>query len=197
MDDRISDLPDELLLGILNQLRSLPAAARTSVLSRRWRRVWASVPDIVLISGPTQRAASFVDMVDAALAAYTADPSVPLRSVQIIAPFGYCDVPAGRVAAWLLFASRQRLAGKLDLRADLHPGKQLPKEVDLPPFERVRGIFLALGEQFHLRLPPVGVFATLADLEITLATMDARTLEVMVSTQWPRLRKLTLMLVTH
>jgi hypothetical protein len=69
MDDRISDLPDELLLGILDQLRSLPAAARTSVLSRRWRRVWASVPDIVIVSGPTQRAASFVDMVDAALAA--------------------------------------------------------------------------------------------------------------------------------
>ncbi|TVU38525.1 hypothetical protein EJB05_11899, partial [Eragrostis curvula] len=36
--DRISDLPDELLHAILARLRSADAAARTSILSRRWLR---------------------------------------------------------------------------------------------------------------------------------------------------------------
>ncbi|TVU38500.1 hypothetical protein EJB05_11873, partial [Eragrostis curvula] len=37
--DRISGLPDELLHSILVRLRSARAAARTSLLSHRWRRL--------------------------------------------------------------------------------------------------------------------------------------------------------------
>ncbi|GAB2284568.1 hypothetical protein Dimus_019023 [Dionaea muscipula] len=37
--DRISELPDEVLFSILSRL-SLQEAARTTVLSRRWRYVW-------------------------------------------------------------------------------------------------------------------------------------------------------------
>ncbi|KAM0878963.1 hypothetical protein ACQ4PT_034535 [Festuca glaucescens] len=191
--DHISDLPDELLHGILSRLRSFPAAVRTSRLSRRWCRVWASVPDITLVSDLIHQGTSFLDMVDAALAAYSADPPVTLRNVKISMP--YHNDQAGRVSAWLLFAS-QRVAGKLDLRVDLAYHKQLPDEIDLPPFKRAMGIALALGAHFHLRLSPVGVFAALVDLNITLATMDARELEVLVSSQCPRLRNLTLMHVT-
>ncbi|KAM0892360.1 hypothetical protein ACQ4PT_025797 [Festuca glaucescens] len=193
--DHISDLPDELLHGIPSRLRSFPAAVRTSRLSRHWRRVWASVPDIILASDLIHQGTSFLDIIDAALAAYSADPPVTLRNVEIIVPYECHNVQAGRVAAWLLFASR-RVAGKLDLRADLAYHKQLPNEIDLPPFKRAMGIALALGAHFHLRFPPVGVFAALADLDITLATMDAWALEVLVSSQCPRLRNLTLMLVT-
>ncbi|KAK1692820.1 hypothetical protein QYE76_009517 [Lolium multiflorum] len=190
--DHISDLPDELLHGILSRLRSFPAAVRTSVLSRRWRRVWASVPDIILVHQST----SFLDMVDGALAAYgAADVPVTLRNVQIIVPYRCYNVHAGRLAAWLLFASRRRAAGKLDLSAYLDH-KQLPNEIDLPPFDRAMGISLFLGRHFHLRFPAVGVFAALADLDIALATMDARALEVLVSSQCPRLRNLTLKFVT-
>ena len=43
-EDLISGLPDELLHIILIRLPSAAAAARTSVLSRRWRGVWAHMP---------------------------------------------------------------------------------------------------------------------------------------------------------
>ncbi|CAN6328772.1 unnamed protein product [Urochloa humidicola] len=38
--DRISSLPDELLLDILVRLFDLPEAARTTILSCRWYRLW-------------------------------------------------------------------------------------------------------------------------------------------------------------
>ncbi|KAF0905149.1 hypothetical protein E2562_000945 [Oryza meyeriana var. granulata] len=47
-EDYISGLPNELLHHILIRLLSTAAAARTSVLSRRWLRVWAHLPELVL-----------------------------------------------------------------------------------------------------------------------------------------------------
>jgi hypothetical protein len=44
-DDRLSDLPDSLIQSILSFLESRQAV-RSSVLSRRWRHLWRSVPCI-------------------------------------------------------------------------------------------------------------------------------------------------------
>ncbi|XP_044381118.1 putative FBD-associated F-box protein At5g50270 [Triticum aestivum] len=46
--DRISALPDDLLLLVLARLPCAAAAARTGVLSRRWRGLWAHLRQIVL-----------------------------------------------------------------------------------------------------------------------------------------------------
>ncbi|XP_074580650.1 F-box/FBD/LRR-repeat protein At1g78750-like [Curcuma longa] len=48
-EDYISSLPDGLLYHILSFLPTLDSI-RTSLLSRRWRRLWASVPAIVFFS---------------------------------------------------------------------------------------------------------------------------------------------------
>ncbi|XP_038710773.1 F-box/LRR-repeat protein At3g58900-like isoform X1 [Tripterygium wilfordii] len=44
-EDKISGLPDEVLLSILSLL-SMKEAARTSVLARRWRKVWTFIPNL-------------------------------------------------------------------------------------------------------------------------------------------------------
>ncbi|GJN11453.1 hypothetical protein PR202_ga29648 [Eleusine coracana subsp. coracana] len=65
-EDHISGLPDDLLHLILLRLGSTRVAARTSVLSRRWRRVWTHLPRLDLFNEePPPRL--FLDYVDAAL----------------------------------------------------------------------------------------------------------------------------------
>uniref|UniRef100_A0A0E0LIM7 F-box domain-containing protein n=1 Tax=Oryza punctata TaxID=4537 RepID=A0A0E0LIM7_ORYPU len=44
--DRLSALPDDVLHLILLRVRSAEAAARTSVLARRWRHVWTTLPEL-------------------------------------------------------------------------------------------------------------------------------------------------------
>jgi hypothetical protein len=44
-EDRISELPDDLLITILGHLDTRSSAA-TSVLSRRWQHLWKSVPKL-------------------------------------------------------------------------------------------------------------------------------------------------------
>ena len=189
--DRISNLPNDLLQGILLHLRSTPAAARTSALSRRWRRVWASLPDLVLADDVIHHRASFFDTVDEALAASL---SVRLRALEIIVPYRCQNVPAVRVAAWLLFASR-RLASEINLCVPFSADDPPQGEIELPPFELATSMALVLGNQYILRPPPTGVFTALADLDIGQATLDGRALEVLVSSQCPRLEKLTLLYV--
>ncbi|KQK07622.1 putative FBD-associated F-box protein At5g22720 isoform X2 [Brachypodium distachyon] len=186
-EDRVSGLPDELLHEILRRLQSSPAAARTSALSRRWRRVWASVPDLVLGDDlQIHHGASFLDAVDGALDSYAAaaDPSSHLHGLEITVPFAgiHVDVPARRVAPWLRFAARCR-AVALHLRINSCPIPPWAREeLDLPLLETATSITLVLGSRFRLRPPLSGAFAALADLEIKLGAMETRALEVLVST---------------
>ncbi|CAN0901574.1 F-box/FBD/LRR-repeat protein At2g04230 [Linum grandiflorum] len=62
--DQISDLPVEIQHKILQNLSSHKHAARTSTLSKRWRSVWRSYPDVVFdedINADGQRFQNFVE----------------------------------------------------------------------------------------------------------------------------------------
>ncbi|CAN6372579.1 unnamed protein product [Urochloa humidicola] len=118
-EDRVSGIPDELLHAILVRLRSTRAAARTGVLSRRWRRVWTSLPELVLEErvDASPPPASFLDAIDAALAANDDAPALErFRIVLSTTRYGR-RVLAGRVARWLRFASERASAGGVVLRA--------------------------------------------------------------------------------
>ena len=179
-EDRISGLPDELLHSILLRLGSVRAAARTGALSRRWRRVWTRLPELVFDSGsldtpPPAPAASFARAVDRTLAAYDADSDVTLEGLVIVVPAAASYVPAGRVVRWLRFAAG-RVAGELVLFMPRPLGMR-PDELEvllhgasfeLPACERAKAIALRLKLVWCLRLGPAGSFAALTSLTILL-----------------------------
>ncbi|CAO2184647.1 unnamed protein product [Urochloa humidicola] len=191
-EDRISDLPDELLHCILLRLQSTRAAARTSLLSRRWRHVWAGLPDLLLGSqdDTQQPAATLLDSVDAALAACAA-PSVVQRLDIPLYAYGL-RVPACRVASWLRFASLHRVGTLyIYLPPPLEPEAE---ELELPVWDGATKINLTLVRHWQLRIRPAGLFMALTDLELWSAAMEGRELTALVSSQCPRLRNLTLFL---
>lgn len=194
-DDRISGLSDDLLRDILLRLRSLPAAARTTILSRRWRHVWTSIPELVIdeLHVPGRPPSSFLRAVEGALAAYSAS-NVDVAALTIAVPdVRLCRIEARRVSSWLRVAS-ERVAGTLSLalpRSEpiVHGHGQ---EVELPPCRRATEITLSLAGAFVLRLRPAASFAALTVLTIQSAAMDGRELGAFVSSMCPRLTDLTL-----
>ncbi|CAN6219171.1 unnamed protein product [Urochloa humidicola] len=112
--DRISALPDELIQSILAWLPSTAAAPRTSAVSRRWRRVWTSVPELsfqVEEQRPMRADSTTAEAVDAALGAYSDSATLNRLTIDVITG---ASPPASRVEAWLRFASLH-LAGELRL----------------------------------------------------------------------------------
>ncbi|WVZ57673.1 hypothetical protein U9M48_008029 [Paspalum notatum var. saurae] len=208
-EDRISSLPDELLHGILVRLRSTRAAGRTSVLSRRWRHVWAHLPELLLVEGDGLDAPSFLDKVDGALAGYSA-PTLERLSISL--PNRHdLGVSVRRVQPWLCFAS-ERAVGALCLlvpppisspiehvimwthrRPEHVVGKRDKAEVlYLPAWKGATKIDLHLQREWRLRPVSAGLFASLTSLTIKGGCVKARELTALVCTQCPRLKQLAL-----
>jgi hypothetical protein len=53
-DDRLSKLPDDILLTIVERL-NIADAARTSIFSRRWKHILAMLSKIVITVDPSER----------------------------------------------------------------------------------------------------------------------------------------------
>ncbi|CAN6372582.1 unnamed protein product [Urochloa humidicola] len=223
-EDHISGLPDELLHSILLRLGSARAAARTSVLSRRWRPIWAHLPELVFGNAsheapppPPQPASSFLDGVDGALATYAAPT---LESFVVVLPAAAsANVRARRVASWLRFAA-ERVVGEIILFVPPRPrprfdplhhelefdwqkrsspillGHTWEKAVlKLPTCERAKTITLQLKENWRLRLRPAGLFAALISLRILFGYVAGSELTALVWTQCPCLKELRLCVV--
>ncbi|TVU21699.1 hypothetical protein EJB05_31352, partial [Eragrostis curvula] len=187
--DRISGLPDHLLHTVLLRLPGTADAARTSVLSRRWRRVWTHVPDLVLryirepVLSPSR--VLIVDRIDAALAAHAA---ATINRLEIAMPLGSRDFPAGRVSAWLRVAS-QRRAREIRISLPAHRVKD-EKDIMLPQCERAAYIGFDLKKR-TLRFTRPHQRVRRADHH-----EDARELEEILSCRCPCLKDLVLKGVT-
>jgi hypothetical protein len=96
--DRISSLPDDILFSILLRIGSTRAAARTSVLSRRWRHVWARLPELRLGTCDVPPGATLLDSIDAALdASRWPCTAMASESMRAASPRGYASP---RSAGW-------------------------------------------------------------------------------------------------
>ncbi|XP_047066959.1 uncharacterized protein LOC124674950 isoform X2 [Lolium rigidum] len=155
-EDRLSALPDDVILHILRQLRDSPVAGRTSVLSRRWRSLWALLPELYF---PGYTAPRHVT------AAFAAHEAPVLQRIAVFVK----DTPVDSLAAWLPIASR-RLRGDLYflniVRRNGGPDEAGERGAfELPCFEKATTISLHLGF-LGLLTPPAGVFARLTRLHL-------------------------------
>ncbi|KAL6656730.1 hypothetical protein ACP70R_004510 [Stipagrostis hirtigluma subsp. patula] len=193
--DRISGLPDDLLHAILLRLHCIRSAARTSVLSRRWSRVWTNLPELYLWRLRPILPFSSVSIVDSALAACSA-PTLRRLVINVDDVNLLRDgVTAAHAAPWLRFAS-ERVAGELFLwLPEVQRGKE-DRDLDLPVCAATERIEIRLRRNFRLRPPPAaaaGVFAGLTRLGIYTGVMDGSELGALVSSsRCPRLEELSL-----
>ena len=93
-EDLLSALPDDVLIHILLWLGNAATAARTSVLSSRWRRLWAFLPGLHFPPGTNPNS------VRAVLDAHEAPA---LHCLRVLAR----DASADSVAAWIPTAARR------------------------------------------------------------------------------------------
>ncbi|KAK1632081.1 hypothetical protein QYE76_006396 [Lolium multiflorum] len=143
-EDRISALPDDVLLQILVHLRCARAAALTSAVSRRWRGLWRHLPEL-----------SFRDIaLDAANAALRQIVCPSLSRLEVEIPEEHRIMDAARVSALLHAAARLH---PVDLVIDLWGHcKDRDFPIKIPCFERAASIKLRVVN-LYLTLPAANV----------------------------------------
>ncbi|XP_048543403.1 putative FBD-associated F-box protein At5g56390 [Triticum urartu] len=142
-EDRLGALHDDILIRILLKSGDAAAAARTSVLARRWRHLWALLPALYFFRPTDPR------RIRSALAAHQAPV---LQALVVIAQ----GASPGSAGAWLPIAAR-RLSGPLVFRVLRRSTAKKRAALKLPCFEKATKIVLRLGF-LRLALPPSGVF---------------------------------------
>ncbi|CAN6183686.1 unnamed protein product [Urochloa humidicola] len=187
--DWLSDLPDGILEHVLS---FLPAAdtVRTSVLSKRWLRVWAHAPALNLSDEHLQD--RFLGFARELLARYGA-PDIPSLNVTL-----GCESSLGPAAAAWLGDAMGRAVESISVTVTA-PGPM--HQLTLPRGMRARSIVLGLsGIPFQhgpLVLPEPGVptsYGSLTELSLSRVRLQerARPLGEFLSSCCPGLRKLRL-----
>lgn len=93
--DRISSLPEGILHGKLSRLPSV-TAVRTSVLSKRWRRVWASISRLEFIGAWHHRCKiKLLEFTDNFL--QHRDPDAAITRLRLFMQYDFEDVASSRL----------------------------------------------------------------------------------------------------
>jgi hypothetical protein len=189
--DRVSILPDDLLHHILSFLPTQDAI-RTSVLSRRWQRVWIGLPTFAF-SDDAQSAKGFANSVDEVLA-HSHGMVMDRLEMSVRNP-----PHLARANQWLQLAA-ERVREKLSITFR-HDRENIVAEQDC---DRIvlhlpcGGRTTAMTFRFHLIgvgalvIPPAFavVPSTLTQLELKYVRIDGSSLSDFVSSCSPHLRKL-------
>ncbi|CAL5077733.1 unnamed protein product [Urochloa decumbens] len=194
-EDRLSALPDDVLVLILVRIGLTAEAARTSVLSRRWRHLWPLLPELRFDDTPDGHRIGEV------LGA--PDPPPPLRFIYVFTE----DSSPDSLEAWLPVAAR-RLSGDLfyfnalpfkekveeeeEEEEEDQAGESDAGAVQLPCFESATGINISLA-LLGLALPPAGTFARLVNLALYCVRLrgPCELSDVVSSQRCPSLQRLT------
>ncbi|PUZ47220.1 hypothetical protein GQ55_7G146700 [Panicum hallii var. hallii] len=197
--DRISDLPDSLLLQIL-MLLPLVEAVRTCVLSRRWRVAWTRLPRLAFDDDAAPRVSRFGNLVDGVLRGYADDVDMPdvLISVRRLSSAGdavrlatsAARLAAGRVTArFYLYLSY----AAVNLYNDVEDENAAATTLQLPCFPRATEFALTFMG-VDLRMPNAGTFAKLTKMFIrgVRFTDDGEGISTAVSRRCPCLEVLLL-----
>lgn len=184
-EDRLSAVPDDLLINILLLVRDAAAAARTSVLSRRWRRLWTLLPELHFLPHNDPH------RIRLALAAHEA-PALRFLDVAVI------DGTPESMVSWLQIAAR-RLSGHLVLiNTEQNTSLDEPGEggaFELPCFENAMSISLELGHLgLGLAVPSSGVFARLTNLFLNRVRLHGPSM-LGDAVSWPRCPSLRRLIV--
>ncbi|XBH75645.1 hypothetical protein VPH35_102387 [Triticum aestivum] len=140
-DDFISPLPDDMLLQILLCLCCTRAAARTGVLSRRWRGLWARLPGLTFRDVPT-------GVVKAALGCVPRRTSMSLLDVRLTRSVSKASRKLDDAHAKMLLRAAERLSPEelvfiLPREIVFKPGP--PASIVMPCFRRATSIELDTG----------------------------------------------------
>ncbi|KAL4628842.1 hypothetical protein ACB092_05G267100 [Castanea dentata] len=104
-EDRISALPDSILLSILSFL-PIKGAIKTDVLSKRWASLWTSLPSLSFDSGYFESLEDFTKAVDDTLLLHRAHK---LTNFDIEFDCDYDPVLNPRLDLWVRFATNARV----------------------------------------------------------------------------------------
>ncbi|KAM0829218.1 hypothetical protein ACQ4PT_067017 [Festuca glaucescens] len=181
-EDCLSALPEDLLIQILLKLCDVAVAARTSVLSSRWRRLWRLLPRLSFPSpSDPQRIHLVLESHDA--------PALRYLKVSVL------DGTPDSLAPWLPVAAR-RLSGCLCLmNSVIQKGSEDTAgergAFELPCFENTTKIWLDLGP-LGVSMPS-SVIAKLTHLCLVRVHLHGpcRLGEAVSSPRCPYLRRLT------
>ncbi|WVZ06909.1 hypothetical protein V8G54_020255 [Vigna mungo] len=152
-DDRISQLPDVLLLQILSLLPTKQAVV-TGILAKRWRPLWpaVSVLDLDDESSPESRhgPAGFAEFVYSVLLLHDA-PAIQRFRLRCANP----NTSARDIATWLCHVARRRVE-RVELSLSLSRYVALPRRLfncDTVSSMKLNGVFFNALASFSVRLP--------------------------------------------
>jgi len=120
-EDMISELPDEILCHILS-FGTTKFAVKTSILSKRWRYIWVSVPVLQFNQQEFSRIENFINFVSCVLQYYEASD---VERFSLAWNQGFDEQMA---TTWLDYAARRNIR---ELTLDIQPAKEFTLPVSL------------------------------------------------------------------
>ncbi|KAJ1272529.1 hypothetical protein BS78_06G208700 [Paspalum vaginatum] len=162
--DRLSDLPDVLLLHILDHLRDIHAALRTSVLSNRWHGLWTGLLELTFREVDTSSVEATLEKLPAGTALNFLEVCVKKETM----PEGISSLLR---AAAKLAPKKLTVTGGSSTAKGWGEPEGNDDVVDLPCLHSTVSLKLDTRDMFLLP-PPVGVFVKLTNLCLAWCHFD-------------------------